>query len=124
VNGRLVESTREWEAGRVNGYQIEIDPSDRAWTGGFYEEGGRGWLVPLNENEAARQAFKQGDWNHFRIVAEGNTFKTWINGVQAVVTTDDKASNGFIALQLHGIRNEEQVGLRILWKNMKIRELD
>jgi hypothetical protein len=124
LNGRLEESTRDWEAGRVNGYQIEIDPSDRAWTGGFYEEGGRGWLVPLTENEAARKAFKQGDWNHFRIVADGNRFQTWINGVQAVETTDDKAGTGFVALQLHGIRNEDQEGLRILWKNIRIRELD
>jgi hypothetical protein len=108
----------------VNGYQIEIDPSDRAWTGGFYEEGGRGWLVPLNENERARKAFKQGEWNHFKIIADGNHFQTWINGVQAVETTDDKASNGFIALQLHSINNEDQLGLRVLWKNIRIHELD
>ena len=124
LNGRLEESTRDWEIGRVNGYQIEIDPSDRAWSGGFYEEGGRGWLVPLTENEEARNAFKREDWNHFRIVADGNRFHTWINGVKAVETTDDKASTGFIALQLHSIRNEEQLGLRVLWKNIRIRELD
>ncbi len=124
LNGRLEEGTRDWEVGKVNGYQIEIDPSDRAWTGGFYEEGGRGWLVPLHENEQARKAFKQGEWNHFRIIADGNHFQTWINGVQAVETTDDKASNGFIALQLHSIKNEDQLGLRVLWKNIKIHELD
>jgi hypothetical protein len=124
LNGRLEEGTRDWEVGKVNGYQIEIDPSDRAWTGGFYEEGGRGWLVPLNENEQARKAFKQGEWNHFRIIADGNHFQTWINGVLAVETTDDKASNGFIALQLHSINNEDQLGLRVLWKNIRIHELD
>ena len=123
VNGRLEEGTRDWEAGTVNGYQIEIDPSDRAWSGGFYEEGGRGWLVPLNENEAARKAFRQEDWNHFRIIADGNNFQTWINGVKAVETTDDKYIKGFIALQLHSIRNEDQLGLRVLWKNIRIREL-
>jgi hypothetical protein len=124
LNGRLEKGTRDWEVGKVNGYQIEIDPSDRAWTGGFYEEGGRGWLVPLNENEQARKAFKQGEWNHFRIIADGNHFQTWINGVLAVETTDDKASNGFIALQLHSINNEDQLGLRVLWKNIRIHELD
>ena len=124
LNGRLEEGTRDWEVGKVNGYQIEIDPSDRAWTGGFYEEGGRGWLVPLNENEQARKAFKQGEWNHFRIIADGNHFQTWINGVLAVETTDDKASTGFIALQLHSIKNEDQLGLRVLWKNIRIHELD
>ena len=124
LNGRLEEGTRDWEVGKVNGYQIEIDPSDRAWTGGFYEEGGRGWLVPLNENEQARKAFKQGEWNHFRIIADGNHFQTWINGVLAVETTDDKATTGFIALQLHSIKNEDQLGLRVIWKNIKIHELD
>jgi hypothetical protein len=124
LNGRLEESTHDWEVGRVNGYQIEIDPSERSWTGGFYEEGGRGWLVPLTENEAARKAFKPGEWNHFRIMADGNRFQTWINGVQAVETTDDKSGTGFIALQLHSIRNEDQAGLRVLWKNIRIHELD
>ena len=124
LNGSLEESTRDWKAGTVNGYQIEIDPSDRAWSGGFYEEGGRGWLVPLSENEEARKAFKHEDWNHFRIIADGNQFQTWINGVKAVDTTDDKASTGFIALQLHSINNEDQLGLRVLWKNIRIHELD
>ncbi len=123
LNGSLEESSRDWKAGTVNGYQIEIDPSDRAWSGGFYEEGGRGWLVPLNENEEARKAFRQEDWNHFRIIADGNHFEIWINGVKALETTDDKYSNGFIALQLHSIKNEDQLGLRVLWKNIRIREL-
>src|ERR1043165_7726506 len=30
-------------AGRVHGYQVEIDPSERAWTGGLYDEGRRGF---------------------------------------------------------------------------------
>jgi hypothetical protein len=124
LNGSLEEGTRDWEVGTVNGYQIEIDPSDRAWSGGFYEEGGRGWLVPLSENEDARKAFKQEEWNHFRIVADENHFQTWINGVKAVETTDDKARTGFIALQLHSINNEDQVGLRVIWKNIRIHELD
>jgi hypothetical protein len=124
LNGRLEEGTRDWDIGTVHGYQIEIDPSERAWSGGFYEEGGRGWLVPLTENEEARKAFRPEDWNHFRIIADGNQFQTWINGVKAVETTDDKASTGFIALQLHSIRDEDQLGLRVLWKNIRIRELD
>ena len=124
LNGSLEKETLHWKAGTVHGYQIEIDPSERAWTGGFYEEGGRGWLVPLNGNEKAQKAFKQGEWNHFRIIADGNRFQTWINGVQAVDTTDDHASTGFIALQLHNIENPDQEGLRVRWKNIRIRELD
>jgi|GEM_PF-6757177 len=32
---------------RVWGYQCEIDPSERPWSAGIYEEGGRGWLACL-----------------------------------------------------------------------------
>ncbi len=124
LNGKLEASERTWEAGRVNGYQIEIDPSERAWSGGFYEEGGRGWLVPLTDNDKARKAFKHNDWNHFRIVADGNHFQTWINNIAAVDTYDEMASSGFIALQLHSIKNKEQEGKRILWKNIRIKTLD
>ena len=123
LNGRLEEGTRDWEAGRVHGYQIEIDPSDRAWTGGFYEEGGRGWLQPLNENEEAQEAYKPEEWNHLKIRADGNTFTTWLNGVPAANTTDNQMDSGFIALQLHGAWKEEQVGQKVYFKNIRIKEL-
>src|SRR5450432_3920983 len=32
---------------RVHGYQVEIDPSSRAWSGGVYDEARRGWLYSL-----------------------------------------------------------------------------
>ncbi len=38
---------------RVHGYQIEIDTSDRAWSGGIYDEARRGWLFPLKDMPAA-----------------------------------------------------------------------
>src|SRR5690606_41007536 len=60
-----------YKNGRVHGYQIEIDPSDRAWSAGIYDEGRRGWLVNLNNNPVAQKAFKQNDWNHYRIEAIG-----------------------------------------------------
>lgn len=123
LNGKLEASSRDWEAGRVYGYQIEIDPSQRSWTGGFYEEGGRGWLVPLKDNQAAREAFKPMEWNHFRIEAKGKQFKMWINGVQAVNTTDDANKEGFIGLQLHGTKDEKKVGQKVYFKNIKLQEL-
>ncbi|WP_277476737.1 3-keto-disaccharide hydrolase [Catalinimonas alkaloidigena] len=123
ISGQLEESTRDWEAGRFHGYQIEIDPSERAWTGGFYEEGGRGWLQPLTDNEEAQQAFRPGEWNHMRIEAQGNQFKSYINGVAVADHTDDMASSGHIGLQLHGAGREEQIGQEVRYKNIKIREL-
>ena len=66
---------------RVHGYQMEVDPSKRAWSGGIYDEARRGWLYPLDYNPAAKAAFKPTDWNHYRIECIGNSIRTFINGV-------------------------------------------
>ncbi len=108
-------------AGRVHGYQIEIDPSERAWTGGIYDEGRRGWLVDLKENEPARKAFKPNDWNHFRIECRGDSIKTWLNGVLAAELTDGVTPEGFIALQVHGVGNRTDP-LEVRWRNLRIKE--
>jgi len=106
--------------GRVHGYQIEIDPSDRAWSAGIYDEARRGWLNTMDNNPKAQQAFKQNDWNHYRIEALGDTLKTWINDVPASYLIDDKTSNGFIGLQVHSIGKDQQAGTEIQWKNIRI----
>ena len=113
-------SLATYQNGRVHGYQIEIDPSDRAWSAGIYDEGRRGWLVPLTDNKAAQQAFKQGDWNHYRIEAIGDTIKTWINDVPASFLIDSKTHSGFIALQVHSIGKDAKAGTEIHWKNINI----
>lgn len=113
-------------ADRVHGYQVEIDPSSRAWSGGIYDEARRGWLYDLKEdkNKAAREAFKHNEWNHFRIEAVGDSIKTWLNGVPAADLRDDVTLKGLIALQVHGIGDSaEKVGKQILWKNIRIKEL-
>ncbi len=106
--------------GRVHGYQIEIDPSERAWSAGIYDEARRGWLNPLTDNTEAQKAFKQNDWNHYRIEAIGDTLKTWINDVPASYLIDDKTASGFIGLQVHSIHGEQKEGTFITWKNIKI----
>ena len=63
------ESLPDYQNGRVHGYQCEIDPSDRAWSGGIYDEARRGWLVTLTDNDAGRAAYKRDDWNKYRIAA-------------------------------------------------------
>ncbi|UII79434.1 DUF1080 domain-containing protein [Flagellimonas sp. CMM7] len=113
-------SIPEYFDGRVHGYQVEIDPSDRAWSAGIYDEGRRGWLNPLSKNEAAQKAFKQNQWNHYRIEALGDTIKTWINGVPAAYLIDDITSEGFIGLQVHSIGEQQKAGTKIKWKNIKI----
>lgn len=116
-------SKKEYKNGRVHGYQVEIDPSPRAYSGGIYDEARRGWLQDLSKNEKARKAFKPKAWNTFRIEAKGDSIKTWINGVPAVDLKDDMTAKGFIALQVHGIKNKEQEGLQVRWRNIRLKEL-
>lgn len=114
-------SLKEYNNGRVHGYQIEIDPSDRAWSAGIYDEGRRGWLYPLKDNPKAQKAFKQSDWNHYHIEAVGNTLRTWINGVPAANLIDDADASGFIALQVHGVGNDQsKEGIHVMWRNIRI----
>src|SRR5688500_11822284 len=67
--------------GMVYGYQFELDPSSRKWTGGIYDESRRGWLYPLTFNPKGQNAFQQGVYNKIRIESIGNTIKTWVNGI-------------------------------------------
>ncbi len=113
-------------AGRVHGYQVEIDPSNRAFSGGIYDEARRGWLQKPSgeENKATRESFKRGEWNKYRIEALGNSIKTWINGVPVSNLTDDMDAAGLIALQVHGVgKKEELVGKKVRWRHLMLREL-
>lgn len=109
-------------AGRVHGYQVEIDPSERAWTGGIYDEGRRGWLSDLKKNEAARKAFKKGAWNKFRIECRGDSLKTWLNGVAAADLKDSVTPRGFIGLQVHGVGKRTDA-LEVRFRNLRLKEL-
>lgn len=110
-------------AGRVHGYQVEIDPSDRAWSAGIYDEGRRGWLNDLKDNEPARKAFRQGDWNALRVECRGDSIKTWLNGVPAADLTDGMTPSGFIALQVHGVGARKEP-LEVRWRKIRIQELN
>jgi len=111
----------EYRDGRVHGYQVEIDPSKRAWTGGIFDEGRRGWLFRLDDNRAAREALKHEQWNLFRVECIGNTIKTWINGVPASHLYDTRTASGFIALQVHGVgKHKEKIGAKVAWRRIRI----
>jgi hypothetical protein len=109
-------------ADRVHGYQIEIDPSERAWTGGIYDEGRRGWLKDLKDNEPARKAYKADTWNQFRIECRGESIKTWLNGVPAAELKDGLTLSGLIGLQVHGIGKEPKA-IEVRWRNLRLKEL-
>ncbi len=115
------ESYPEYNNGRVHGYQCEIDTSKRAWSAGIYDEARRGWLYPLSQNPAAKNAFKAGEWNKVRIEAIGNSLRTWLNGTPCANLLDNKTLEGFIALQVHGIGgNKKLENKTISWKNIRI----
>ena len=114
------ESLKSYNNGRVHGYQFEIDPSSRAWSGGVYDEARRGWLYPLTKNPASRTAFKNNQWNKARIEACGNMIRTWINDIPCANVWDDKTLSGFIALQVHQIGNKKDEGKTIAWRNLRI----
>ncbi len=114
------QSTPEFRNGMVHGYQCEVDPSGRAWSGGIYDESRRGWLYPLTLNEEAGKAFNHNDWNHYRIECIGNSLRTWLNGVPAAYLIDDMSLSGFIALQVHSVKPGGE-GKKIKWKNVRIK---
>ena len=113
-------SYKHYRNHRVHGYQVEIDTSSRAWSGGIYDEARRGWLFPLKDKPEAQGAFKQGQWNHYRIEAIGDRIRTWVNGVPAADLRDDMTATGFIALQVHG---SKEAGKKIRWRNIRIQDL-
>lgn len=113
-------SLKDHNNGRVHGYQFEIDPSPRAWSGGIYDEARRGWLYPMTENPAGQRAFKNNAWNTARIEAIGNSIRTWVNGIPCANLWDDVTPNGFIALQVHAIGSADQEGKTVSWKNLRI----
>ncbi|WP_244462144.1 3-keto-disaccharide hydrolase [Wocania ichthyoenteri] len=115
-------SLKSYRKGQVHGYQFELDPSDRGFSGGIYDEGRRAWIYPLSINPNRNKSFKNGVWNTCRIEAIGNSIRTWINGVQCSNLIDDLTSSGFIALQVHGIgTNESFAGKEIRWRNIRIK---
>lgn len=117
-------SKPEVMSGRVHGYQCEVDPSARAWSGGIYDEARRGWLYTGELNQAAKPAFKLGEWNHYRIECVGSSIRTWVNGVPVAYVLDDMTPSGLIALQVHSIGKDDQPGKQIRWKNIRIKTTD
>lgn len=119
-------------AGRVHGYQVEIDPDpkrNRWWTAGIYDEGRRDWLFPGQLGgdskaftEQGRKIFKQGEWNHVRVEAVGDTIKTWLNGTPCATVKDAMTPRGLIGLQVHNVP-KEVVGAQVRFRNMKLTDL-
>ena len=111
-SGFQIRSTAD--EGRMVGYQIEIDPSERSWSTGLYDEGRRGWLATLEDNATARDAFVPGKWNTIRILAIGPRIRTWINEVPAVDHLDFVDRSGRFGFQVHSGRCD------VHWRKIRI----
>lgn len=117
-SGVLFRSHQYDGDGKAYGYQYELDSSERAWSGGIYDESRRGWIASLEDNEEARKAIRLNDWNDIQIEARGASLKTWINGVPAADIVDGLDAEGFIALQIHS----GDAGV-VRWRRIRIKEL-
>jgi len=110
-------------AGEVYGYQCEITTADKCASGNFWDEARwTKWLDDLKAKPGACAAFKDGQWNHYRIVAQGDRIRSWVNGVACADFRDAQDATGFIGLQVHSIKAGTGP-YQVRWKNIKLREL-
>ena len=111
------------EKGEVYGYQCEITTADKCTSGNFWDEGRwTKWHDDLTKKPGACAAFKDGQWNHYRIVAQGDRIRSWVNGVACADFRDTQDASGFIGLQVHSIAAGKGP-YKVRWKEIKIREL-
>jgi hypothetical protein len=112
--------------GRLFGPQCEIAVNGTA--GDFYDEARRGtWWSILTKTEAvrtdeAKAAFKKGEWNHYRIVVQGDHYQSYVNGVKTADFTQPGDPEGNIGFQVHGIKKGEGP-YSVRWKNVKFKTL-
>mgnify|MGYP000636180561 CR=1 FL=1 len=106
------------EKNNVYGYQAEVDPSDRKWAGGLYDEGRRGWLNPLKGKPSAQQAFNPDEWNSYRIECRGDHIEIYVNGVRTTNYRDPLDVKGHFALQHHG-----EAGKLYRFRNIRVKTL-
>ena len=104
VNGGVqFRSMRGADHHEVSGYQADLGAGH---DGELYDESRRKKLLAGPSKEVmAKVGRPQGEWNDYRIRAEGPRIQIWLNGVPTVDYTESDAaiaSSGIIALQIHG----------------------
>jgi type 1 glutamine amidotransferase len=80
-------------------------------------------IPPDRECSTARKAFKNDEWNKYRIECKGSSIKTWINDVPCADLRDSVDAKGIIGLQVHGL-GRNFFPYQVRWRNLRIRELD
>ena len=123
-NAKGVPAVKKIPADRVYGYQVEIATTQARSSGGIYDEARRAFFVAdIRENPVAAGAFKDNEWNKYRIECKGSSIKTWVNGVPCADLLDSMDAKGIIGLQVHGIGKREFQPYQVRWRNLRIRPL-
>lgn len=103
----------------VSGYQADLG---KGYDGALYDESRRKKMLAQPAPEVLAKAQKPlGEWNDYRIRAEGNRIQIWLNGVQTVDYTETEPgidASGIIAVQIHG--NATSI---VHYKDLMIEEL-
>jgi Domain of Unknown Function (DUF1080) len=116
-----LDSKKHRTKGVVYGPQCEIARQEIGTAGRFYDESRRDrWICDIVSQ--ARDAFKDTGWNRYKIVLQGNRYRSWLNGVPCSDFTDDVDQRGLIGLQVHGIGKGEGP-YQVRWRNVRIKEL-
>ncbi len=102
-SGIQIRSTRVPHSHEMKGYQVDAGPG---WWGKLYDESRRNKVIgEPKDAKALAAAIKEGDWNEYRIRAEGPAIRSWINGVAALDYEEKDATiplSGQIGIQVHG----------------------
>ena len=89
----------------VSGYQADLGAGT---DGNLYDESRRNRNLAEAPADARGRALRAGDWNDYRIRAEGSHIQIWLNGIKTVdfIERDPGiARSGKFALQIHGTSN-------------------
>ena len=108
---------------RVYGYQVEIASEEGGASGGVYDEARRA-MIPFWPEKGSKEskAFKNKQWNTYRIECNGDSIKTIINGVVITDFRDALSLQGIIGLQVHDV-GQESTPYQVRWKNIRIQLL-
>ncbi|MFM8549757.1 MAG: PVC-type heme-binding CxxCH protein [Verrucomicrobiota bacterium] len=101
-SGVQIRSVRVPNSTEMSGYQVDYG---KGWYGKIYDESRRNKVIAESKDATAvLAAVKEGEWNEYRILAEGSRIRSWINGVPTldyVETAPNIALDGKIGLQVH-----------------------
>ena len=103
----------------VSGFQADLGAG---LDGALYDESRRNKVLARPSMEVLEKARKPlGEWNDYRIRAQGQRIQIWLNGLETVdyTETDESiAQKGIVAIQIHG--NATSI---VRYKDIAIEEL-